>query len=183
MSADRSEMEYTPGREARGSARAWWWARFEEGGEANLRVLTRKAVAELGKDPDFRDRFIDEFLYPVLHDIGQRLLAEYRGKLRTSSGLQAQVEQDLAEPETADRWRKWLQYDPKKGVHVPLLDMTKTQVTAASRYCLDRSGEFAMEARWLKRIARKMTSDQVVSDVMTGDDLDALRHEFTKEKS
>ena len=113
-----------------------WWRQAIDGQESvDARELARAGADELIQDDEFRTAFLGEFLYSIVYDIGQNLMASDRAYIR--SGDQFKTREQLAreiraegEEEAVNRtWAAWLEYDPISKVNIALSEMTKEPTT------------------------------------------------------
>lgn len=114
--------------------RDWWKAQINGQTRVNLPKLAREAETVFRDDPQFREGFLEAFLYPVIYDYGITLLSE----MRSVMGGSAEWEDDRS---------PWLEYNPDAHCHMSVLTMTPEQAAAAAAY---REANIATE---VKRIA------------------------------
>ncbi|MDQ3540250.1 MAG: hypothetical protein M3440_06135 [Chloroflexota bacterium] len=159
---------------ARTIARDWWREHIDTADEVDIKELSKRAALELATDTVFCATFTAEFLPSTMYEMGQRMVAARRSVLQTREGLREQLERDNT-LEVESKWSRWLQYDPDRGVHIPIVNMTMEQVLASADYLGSQKQSIAFEEKWLRLIAKRLQPGQHVGDVLTDDDLESLR--------
>ena len=129
--------------------RDWWKAALD--GKAEMRVadLARDAETELGLDAEFRDGFVDEFLYAVIYEAGISMLSQRRAALDENGEW-------VGDPSL------WLEYEPNSGRHIAIERMTPDQARAAFAFREARVKTELERIEALKQIAEGTNVDAVI---------------------
>ena len=168
--AEGAEVDGT-GTTVRQTIRAWWREQLADAEGIDLPAATDRGALALRQDPDFRERFLDECLRPMVYEIGLALISRERGgaapgtRKLSAKQIAARIEED------AERWSRWLEHDPTTGRHVPFLALTKEQAIAAAVERERRAGGDLRRAALLRLAAGRLEPGQAVGDVWTAEEL------------
>lgn len=159
--------------------REWWKANLNVSGPCELAPMSVQCVADLERDDAFCRAFVREFLPALALEIGSEAVrgdGVYRHRIGTKLMTGEQLRQEIDAEETP--WARWIHQDGKGG-GVPLLDMNRGQLIAASEDRKRRGDTNYKDAAFFKAIADTLNDGQAVGDVWRANDLADLYERIT----
>jgi len=152
-----------------------WMLRLMEAGELDLKAEARLLAAEIANDPELLDRYVAEQLAPTVRAIGENTVKRLPdvqrigGSVETMDHLQARVRAEASRV-------TWIEYEPSLQAYLPLVEMTREQVTRAAMHRAALANESAEISRWFLLLADRLESPHdTVGTVLTPDEIIALR--------
>ncbi|HEY0254373.1 MAG TPA: hypothetical protein VGC41_22755 [Kofleriaceae bacterium] len=153
--------------------RAMWTEAIEDQGELDLKVAAKQFAEQVQADPELFELFIKETLVETVRAIGDRTVKHLDGVQQIGSIVQTVAH--LREQVSSESLRvTWAELDPLSNVTVPLLKMTRAQVSAAALNRAKLADEHKKVSRWLLLIADRMAEHQTVREALSDDEILAL---------
>jgi hypothetical protein len=130
----------------RQDVRAWLQDRIEGVTEFSLPAIAAEGARHFRDDTDFCQRFLNEFIEPVVYEVGLSLLSGRRAKIERAASASREVSLVPSKPtmyvpgevvataieEKPVDWQQWLEHDPETGRHIVLFSMTREQALRAA---------------------------------------------------
>lgn len=157
----------------------WWQDRIEGVEDFSLAELASEGAAHFRQDPEFCERFLDEWLRPTVYQVGMSLLSQERAAVLrdvarpatvptrrvAAAGVAAAIEEKPAD------WSRWLERDPDTGKYVPLFLLTKEQALRAAEAREQRADPDLRRAGLLRMAAGRLGKGQRIENVWTAGQL------------
>lgn len=152
------------------------WAKkaVEEQPSFSLPAVAGHIVKLAEAEPDYATAVADEFVYPAVYDVLQRVVA--KGRRHTFVGEEVMTLEEARERATADarEWMtRWFEFTGSR--HVRLEEMRRPDLLAAAAI-RERRGrhELAIAAIWRKAAERLPDDERQLGTAMTNAELDDL---------
>jgi hypothetical protein len=155
-----------------------WRDHIEGKEDVDLKVLADQCALDLLAVPEFRERFLQETVRPVVYDVGIGFVNSSRREAQRSGGGAKRVKLTevarILEEEGEGRWSKWFEHDPLSGKHILLFKMTKEQALAAAKARRERALPDLRVAGLLELAAGRLQKGQRIEEKWTEAQLDEL---------
>lgn len=154
------------------------WIRAEIDGKSSVELpqLADAALEMFAADQQFVRDFMAEMMRPMVYEIARQVMKSTRPKgdvIELGDTLMSRDDFKAQSKKAAARWRTWLEHAGTK--HIRLMEMTRTDLTAAADERRKRGdAEYELANLW-DALAERLEGNERVSERFTADEIERVR--------